>query len=261
MLGMEIAILSDQGGRSYNEDACGHWHSDRHLCCVLADGAGGHGGGDVASRLAVQTLLDAFADHPTSDGESLSQLVWQTNETVLGQRASDKRLRDMHTTVVCLVIDFVDRMAHWSHVGDSRLYWFRQGRLRDRTLDHSLVQSLINAGVLTPEQAREHPRRSELQSALGTRPEDLQVGASGGSVEVRAGDAFLLCSDGLWEFVSDEAMADALGQAGSASEWLEALEHQVREAARSRASHDNFSAVAVWLMEPADDDALPSEEA
>ncbi|MBK9361481.1 MAG: serine/threonine-protein phosphatase [Rubrivivax sp.] len=260
-MGMEIAILSDQGGRSYNEDACGHWHSDRHLCCVLADGAGGHGGGDVASRLAVQTLLDAFADHPTSDGESLSQLVWQTNEAVLGHRSSDKRLRDMHTTVVCLVIDFVDRMAHWSHVGDSRLYWFRQGRLRDRTLDHSLVQSLINAGVLTPEQAREHPRRSELQSALGTRPEDLQVGASGGSVEVRAGDAFLLCSDGLWEFVSDEAMADALGQAGSASEWLEALEHQVREAARSRASHDNFSAVAVWLMEPADDDALPSEEA
>ena len=261
MLGMEIAILSDQGGRSYNEDACGHWHSDRHLCCVLADGAGGHGGGDVASRLAVQTLLNAFADHPTTDGESLSQLVWQTNDALLGQRGSDKRLRDMHTTVVCLVIDFVDRMAHWSHVGDSRLYWFRDGRLRDRTLDHSLVQSLINAGVLTPEQARAHPRRSELQSALGTRPEDLQVGASGGSVDVQAGDAFLLCSDGLWEFVDDDAMADALGQATSPSEWLDALERTVRDAASSRASHDNFSAVAVWLVEPDDGDELPFEEA
>ncbi len=250
MLGVEIAIFSDKGGRPYNEDACGHWHSDRHLCCVLADGAGGHGGGDVASRLAVETLLNAFADRPTTDGEALSELVWETNEAVLGHRARDKRLRDMHTTVVCLVVDFVDRMAHWSHVGDSRLYWFREGRLRDRTLDHSLVQSLINAGVLTAEQAREHPRRSELQSALGTRPEDLQVGASGGSVEVQAGDAFLLCSDGLWEFVADEAMEHALGGADTPSQWLESLERLVREAARNRASHDNFSAVAVWLVEP-----------
>ena len=232
MLGMEIAILSDQGGRSYNEDACGHWHSDRHLCCVLADGAGGHGGGDVASRLAVQTLLDAFADHPTTDGESLSQLVWQTNDALLGQRGSDKRLRDMHTTVVCLVIDFVDRMAHWSHVGDSRLYWFRDGRLRDRTLDHSLVQSLINAGVLTAEQARAHPRRSELQSALGTRPEDLQVGASGGSVDVQAGDAFLLCSDGLWEFVDDVAMA--VGQHGRQRRILAIVGEQIRPLAARR---------------------------
>ena len=131
--------------------------------------------------------------------------------------------------------------------------------LRDRTLDHSLVQSLINAGVLTADQAREHPRRSELQSALGTRPEDLQVGASGGSVDVQAGDAFLLCSDGLWEFVSDDAMEHALGGAESPSEWLESLEHQVREAARSRASHDNFSAVAVWLVEAVVEEDLPHE--
>ncbi len=253
MLGVEIAILSDKGGRNYNEDACGHWHSDRHLCCVLADGAGGHGGGDVASRLAVQTLLDAFADRPSDSGESLSERVWDTNDALLGHRGSDKRLRDMHTTVVCLVVDFLDRRAHWSHVGDSRLYWFRDGRLLDRTLDHSLVQSLINAGVLSPDQARGHPRRSELQSALGTRPEDLQVGASGGSVEVLAGDAFLLCSDGLWEFVADEAMEHALGTAGTPSDWLQALEQQVRAAAGHRASHDNFSAVAVWLVEPLDE--------
>lgn len=261
MLGIEIAILSDKGGRSYNEDACGHWHSDRHLCCVLADGAGGHGGGDVASRLAVETLLNAFAHQPTADGQALSELVWNTNDALLGHRSSDKRLRDMHTTVVCLVVDFVDRSAHWSHVGDSRLYWFRQGRVHDRTLDHSLVQSLINAGVLTDQQAREHPRRSELQSALGTRPEDLQVGASGGSVDVQAGDAFLLCSDGLWEFVADAAMELALGNATTPSEWLEALERAVREAARSRASHDNFSAVAVWLVDPPADDGLSDQEA
>ena len=251
MLGMEVAILSDPGGRSHNEDACGHWHSDRHLCCVLADGAGGHGGGDVASRLAVQTLLEAFADQPTGGGPALSELVWSTNDRLLGQRGADKRLRDMHTTVVALVIDFVDRTAHWSHAGDSRLYWFRDGRLRQRTLDHSLVQSLISAGVLTPDQARGHPRRSELQSALGTKPEDLQISTSDELVAVAPGDAFLLCSDGLWEFVGDEAMEHALGSATTPSAWLESLERLVREAVRGRSSHDNFSAVAVWLVEPA----------
>lgn len=260
MLGMEVAILSERGGRSYNEDACGHWHSDRHLCCVLADGAGGHGGGDVASRVAVETLLNSFAGRPSDDGESLAELVWATNRAVLDQRGADSRLRDMHTTVVCLVIDFLDRSAHWSHVGDSRLYWFRDGRLMDRTLDHSLVQSLINAGVLTAEQARDHPRRSELQSALGTRPEDLQVGASGGRVDVEEGDAFLLCSDGLWEFVTDEAMAQALTASQNPSEWLEQLEALVREGARDRSSHDNFSAVAVWLTEPPPTEDVLDEE-
>jgi PPM family protein phosphatase len=260
MLGMEVAIISEQGGRAYNEDACGHWHSDRHLCCVLADGAGGHGGGDVASRIAVETLLNTFAESPTEDGEQLAELVWATNQAVLDQRSADTRLRDMHTTVVCLVIDFLDRSAHWSHVGDSRLYWFRDGKLLDRTLDHSLVQSLINAGVLTPEQARDHPRRSELQSALGTRPEDLQVGASGGSVDVEAGDAFLLCSDGLWEFVADAVMEQALTVAKNPAEWLETLEAAVREGARHRTSHDNFSGVAIWLVEPPPTEDFLDEE-
>mgnify|MGYP000299448803 CR=1 FL=1 len=68
MLSLEVALLSDRGGRNYNEDAWGHWHSERHLCCVLADGAGGHGGGDIASRLVVEHLLRSFATQPGADG-------------------------------------------------------------------------------------------------------------------------------------------------------------------------------------------------
>ena len=68
MLSLEVALLSDRGGRKYNEDACGHWHSERYLCCVLADGAGGHGGGEVASRLAVQELIGRFSQAPAQDG-------------------------------------------------------------------------------------------------------------------------------------------------------------------------------------------------
>ncbi|HNT39790.1 MAG TPA: protein phosphatase 2C domain-containing protein [Rubrivivax sp.] len=249
MLAVEIALLSEPGGRSGNEDACGHWHSDDHLCCVLADGAGGHGGGDVASRLVVQTLLAAFADAPSEDGAALARLVRRANAALLERRQGDPRLRDMHTTLVCLVIDFVAARAHWVHAGDSRLYWFRHGRLHQRTLDHSLVQGLLQAGVLTPEQARSHPRRSELQSALGTRAEDLRIEA-GGDVTLVPGDAFLLCSDGLWEFVDDEAMQDALAHSATAGAWVAALEQRVRAGARGHATHDNFSALAVRILSP-----------
>lgn len=252
MLGAEIALLSERGGRSYNEDACGHWHSDRHLCCVLADGAGGHGGGDVASRLVVQTLLDGLGAQPTVSGAELAERVRQANETLLQRRQGEERLRDMHTTVVCLVLDLVERTAHWAHAGDSRLYWWRDGCLRERTLDHSLVQGLVNVGVLSPEQARVHPRRSELQSALGTRTEDLQVSESAEPAVVRAGDVFLLCSDGLWEFVDDAAMEEALAQAAAPAQWLQRLEQLVREHAQGRPGHDNFSALALRLVEPTD---------
>lgn len=251
MLGVEIALLSDKGGRSYNEDACGHWHSDRHLCCVLADGAGGHGGGDVASRLVVQTLLDAFADQPTEDGAALALRLRQANEALLQRRQGDEHLRDMHTTAVCLVLDLVAATAHWAHAGDSRLYWWRAGGLLERTLDHSLVQGLVNVGVLSPQQARAHPRRSELQSALGTRAEDLQVDARASLAQVRVGDAFLLCSDGLWESVDDAAMAQALADSATPTQWLQALEQRVQQAAQSRPGHDNFSALALRLVPPA----------
>lgn len=257
MLGAEIALLSEKGGRSYNEDACGHWHSDRHLCCVLADGAGGHGGGDVASRLVVQTLLDGLARQPSASGAELAARVRQANETLLQQRQSEERLRDMHTTVVCLVLDLVARTAHWAHAGDSRLYWWRDGCLRERTLDHSLVQGLVNVGVLSPEQARVHPRRSELQSALGTRTDDLQVAAPEDLAIVRPGDVFLLCSDGLWEYVDDAAMEEALAGAAAPAPWLQRLEQRVRENAQGRPGHDNFSALALRLVEPAGQPAAP----
>ena len=76
---LEIAIISKPGGRRYNEDACGHWNSDRHLCCVMADGAGGHGGGDIASKLAVQHLLNRFATQPASTPEAAHDLITGTN--------------------------------------------------------------------------------------------------------------------------------------------------------------------------------------
>jgi PPM family protein phosphatase len=246
MLALEVALLSDRGGRGYNEDACGHWHSKNQLCCVLADGAGGHGGGDIASRLAVQELIGRFSQQPTARGTELDQLLRVTNDVLISQRVPGTARQDMHSTVVCLVLDFAQHLAHWAHAGDSRMYWFRQGRVLDRTRDHSLVQGLVDTGVLQAHQIKDHPKRSELRSALGIAADLLEVSAADSVEAVLAGDVFLLCTDGLWEYLEDSVLETTLAQAATPGEWVKALAAEVHRAASGKTSHDNFSAVTVW---------------
>ena len=246
---MEIATLSRRGGRNYNEDACGHWHSDQHLCCVVADGAGGHGGGDKASKIAVQFILAAFATSSQVSAEAMRRNIVETNRSIIQHRADDRALQNMHSTVVALVVDLAGNTANWGHCGDSRLYVFRGGRIAARTRDHSLVQSLVDGGMLAAADMRSHPQRSELLSALGVGEEDLQVSVSTQSWRVEAGDVFLLCTDGLWEYVEDDQLEAALAQAQGAQTWLRDLEQRVLRAASHKPRHDNFTALAIWVGE------------
>jgi serine/threonine protein phosphatase PrpC len=247
---MELATLSRRGGRSYNEDACGHWHSDSHLCCVVADGAGGHGGGDKASKIAVQSILSAYAAAPEISVDAIERTIVQTNRSIIAHRADDRSLQNMHSTVVSLFMDLDLNAAAWGHCGDSRLYVFRGGRIVARTRDHSLVQSLVDGGLLAAEAMRSHPQRSELLSALGVGEEDLQISVSPQPWQVEAGDVFLLCTDGLWEYVEDVQLEQALNGAVSPNAWLHALEQQVLQRASHKPRHDNFTALTVWVSEP-----------
>ena len=254
MLALEVALMSDRGGRTYNEDACGHWHSQQQLCCVLADGAGGHGGGDIASKLTVQELIGRFSHQPAAHADELDRLLRVTNDVLISHRVPGTPQQDMHSTVVCLVLDFMEHRALWAHAGDSRMYWFRHGRVVQRTRDHSLVQSLVDSGLVTAAELRYHPQRSELRSALGLPPDALEVSAGEGGEAVQAGDVFLLCTDGLWEYLDDELMQTTLATAASPGVWLGELATAVRQAASRKASHDNFSALTVWTRQA----ALPS---
>lgn len=244
---IELALMSERGGRDYNEDACGHWHSERYLCCVLADGAGGHGGGDVASKLAVSHVLQGYASSPAHHPQALEALLVDTNREILAHRADNPKLRNMHSTVVALSIDLRDRHALWGHCGDSRFYAFRDGQLVQRTRDHSLVQSLMDAGLLDEAGARVHPKRSELYSALGTEGSDLQISVSQAPFPLFGREALMLCTDGLWEWVPDEDILAALSGAPEPQAWLNELEHRVRRAASAKPNHDNFTALALWL--------------
>ena len=252
MLSLEVSILSEPGGRKRNEDACGYWSSDRQVCCVLADGAGGHGGGDVASRLAVESLLGQFAAAPVASGAALAMLLRQTNQDVLNGRVAGTDRADMHTTAVCLVIDFLDGRADWVHSGDSRLYWFRGGRLMERTRDHSLVESLLGAGMIREEETRAHPERSVLLTALGREDDEFDLSASASSRIVAGGDAFLLCSDGVWEYLADAELEALLRQAATPQAWLDLIDAAIRAATARLSTHDNFTALAVWLSGKSD---------
>lgn len=249
MMAVQTAILSEAGGRETNEDACGYLHREGRFCAVVADGAGGHDGGQVASRLAVRSLLSRFSESPVSGAAEVEALVRETNRAVLEGRASSAELAEMYTTIVCLAVDLRQATMNWAHCGDSRLYWFRDGHLVERTQDHSLVQTLVDAGVLQEDEVRTHPKRSTLQSALGMEEENLALTSPPSPREVTGANVLLLCSDGVWEHVPDATLEGLLGRSATPDEWLAAIGSAVKEATRSAKTHDNYTALAVWLKE------------
>ncbi len=246
---LDIAVLSRTGGRSPNEDACGYWTSDAAGCWVLADGAGGHGAGDVASRCVVASVLRGFAAAPESTPAALVRLIAQANADLLGAQQQATGQRDMRSTVTVLAVDRMAWRASWAHVGDSRVYGFRGGRLRLQSRDHSVVQDLIDAGLGDASMLRKHPQRSVLLAALGSA-EAPHPELSSEVEHILDGDVYMLCSDGLWEYVEETEMEDSLRRSGSARAWLEALERAVLS--RARRGHDNYSAIAVWIGDAAE---------
>lgn len=243
---IQIASLSQQGGRDYNEDVCGQWQDSRFVACMVADGAGGHGVGDVAAATACNSILDGYASAPSLDGEVLRRLLGQANLDVVAKQAEGGKLAGMRTTAVVAAIDLVRRALVWAHTGDSRAYLFRGGAIVARTTDHSLVQQMVAGGMLDEEGARLHPQRNMLLSALGsvTEPPDIDVSDC---MRLQHGDALLLCSDGIWEPLGDAQIVETLHASGSPQQWADALDAQLRACAKP--GHDNYTAVLLWVFD------------
>ena len=240
---LEIAILSRAGGRSVNEDACGFWPAQHSCFCVLSDGAGGHGGGDVASKTVVREILGHFRVDEDGSASGIRAAMQHANEALVEEQRSSRQLADMRATVVVLAIDFEGARARWGHLGDSRLYCLRRGRIVAQTRDHSVVQGMVEAGYLQPHELRSSPERSKLLNALGNR-EGFEPRVQREAFELESGDKFLLCSDGLWEYVEECELEQSIDGHASAEAWLLALESRVL--ARGRTKQDNYSALAVW---------------
>jgi serine/threonine protein phosphatase PrpC len=210
---------------------------------VLADGAGGHGAGDVASQTAVSTVLQSFAARPACDPRRVRELIEAANQAVVMGQAASEATRDMRSTLVVWVCDPVRSIAAWGHSGDSRLYCFRNGRLLARTRDHSLYQSMIEAGLVEASDRRGNPQRNILTSCLGSI-EHFDADFIADHHHLLPGDAFLLCSDGFWEPLDDAVIEAALLEVKDVQSWVDRLEQRV--AREADAGQDNYSAIGVW---------------
>lgn len=238
------AACSEQGTRAVNEDALVVRDNGPAWFAVLADGAGGHADGAEAARRAVVSLQAGLGDATLPwRPELLTHAVLAAHDQV---RQGRRPNLPMHTTVVALCLDPQRGSAFWSHVGDSRLYRLRGRRIDLVTRDDTLVQGMIDAGVLTAEQAQYHPHKHHLAAALGIDGE-LQPHTT--PVQpLSAGDVFLLCSDGWWASLGDAQIVATLATATTPQDWLQTMRAGIL--AQGRPDQDNFSAIAVWV-EPA----------
>lgn len=245
---LEVAVLSNPGGRDVNEDACGFWTGDGGCFCVVSDGAGGHGGGDVASKLAVRVILTHFQEAPFCTGEQIEFGLKAAHRAIVEQQKTRDALSGMRATATVLALDTVHHTAVWGHVGDTRLYCFRGGKVIAQTKDHSIVQKMVDAGYLAQDALRDSLQRSRLFAALG-HEEDYTATIEGTPLALQPGDVFLMCSDGFWEYVDEGAMAAALARHDTPAEWLRDMERDV--VANGGREQDNFSALAVFCRDVA----------
>lgn len=201
---MNIAFRTDIGRvRASNQDAL-LIAEGKYPLCGVADGMGGHNGGDVASRMAAQ-MLPPILKNTKPRETKLRSAVEIVNKLIYREQQKDATLSGMGTTLTVLWED--DDRLLLGHVGDSRAYRLRGGEIKQISTDHSLVGEMVQQGLITEEQARKHPYRNVITRAVGT--------ADGIEVDVTAldkvrGDVYLICSDGLYEYVTPDEMRDIL---------------------------------------------------
>jgi serine/threonine protein phosphatase PrpC len=232
---------TDQGDRSYNEDAFCHVRDQHVVSFAVADGMGGAAGGLRASNLAMQAIRIAPL---TMDPAIFRDQLLAMSRQIREQQQAHPEYSSMSTTVVELRIDTHRQRAIWAHWGDSRIYWFRAKELMAMTSDHSVVQCLVNAGLLAPNDVATYPKKNVLLGAVGTQsevgPEVLEQ-----AIDISTGDAFLLCTDGIWNCLSPADIESSLQRSGCVQDWINDLMATVRQ--QGRGDNDNFTATGVWI--------------
>lgn len=245
---IRTCAVSEAGSRHGNEDAYGNAELMEGQCVVVADGAGGHRGGAVASRLAVDATLLHMGAVPIWDNHSLIAAINAAGNALRARQAQEPPLREMSSTVAMLCIQAQSRVARWTHLGDSRILFFRGAETRQLTRDHSVLQSLTDAGLVGNSLPSAKFDRTVLYAAVGAEGD---TSPEVDSLLLEEGDAFLVCTDGTWGSISTETMSSLLHRSRNVQHWVESVREEVTKA--SNPSQDNYTAVGIWLT--ARDDA------
>lgn len=214
--GLELASLSDVGcKREDNEDSFGYWEPEDEASfkklgrlAVVADGMGGHEGGQIASQIAVDAVREVYAQSSETEPQArLLQAFREAHARIQQRAANSTLLRGMGTTCTAFVL--IDSQLCFAHVGDSHLYLLREGNLELLTRDHSLVAHMVESGMIRADEVENHPQKHVLTAALGVA-ESIEPDFPEQPVKLQKSDVVLLCTDGLWGQLSDSELQDTL---------------------------------------------------
>jgi protein phosphatase len=244
---LRVSSATDPGlKRSQNEDSLGSWRPEgaadrerRGVLLVVADGMGGARAGEVASRLAVETLVGAYSSGAGSPLDDLVAALQSANRAVHEDSRTHPERGGMGTTCTALVVR--DSEAFLAHVGDSRAYLVRNGAIEQLTRDHSLVAQLVREHQITAEQARTDPRRNVVTRSVGIGPE-VEIDAMRVDHHLRSGDTLVLCTDGVHGVLTDAELC----RIASGPE-LEPACATLIEAVRERGAPDNITVILARL--------------
>lgn len=244
---IDACVAQHQGDRREQQDRVAllpHPKGGGVALAVVADGMGGHTGGALAAQQVLHTAganLGQFSARSEAPVELLEASLNEAHMLIKASRFINEK--DPHSTAVMLLLQ--PGKVSWAHCGDSRMYRFRGERLLFRTTDHSYVESLVAKGRISPEQAQVHPNRNILLTSLGgNEPPRIDHGEA---ADLQAGDAFVLCSDGLWGYFGDAELG-AVVASHSARAASDLLINRARK--RARGDGDNVSLVVIKLLAP-----------
>lgn len=233
IMGYSHKAYSRTGNRDKNEDSYCVFTGERVLCAALADGMGGFSGGEIAS----ETVIQAFEQALERDVMTLPvNIILYANDMIL-QRQKELGNK-MKTTAAVVRID--DTWAHIAHVGDSRVYAFKDAKVVFQTLDHTAAQMSVEVGEITPQEIRSHPDRCVLTKALGSSDE---LRPSLTQLPKDSFDCILMCTDGFWGSVTEKDMCNCLSQSRSPQQWLELMQ-EIRDK-NILNDDDNNTAIAI----------------
>jgi len=242
---ISVALASDIGCHRFNNEDTVKFFSPpgdvQTGLAIVADGMGGHKAGEVASQEAVDVIGEwCLANHFADPLQTLSNAYLAANQKVYRHSSDHFDCRGMGTTATALLI--ANGMGCYAHVGDSRLYSIRDRQITQLTQDHTLVAQMLDYGMITPEQAKIHPQKNILTNALGTNPEIL-VDVSDILFPIQIGDSYLLCSDGLYEKITDDEILHII-----LNNSLEEACVALVDAANGRGGNDNISVIVLAIQ-------------
>ena len=241
---LEYATLSFPGTREINEDSFAVKEQDKNLVLVVADGLGGHDKGEVASKLVAETIIEKVVFREDA-GEKLIETLREAQRCLIEKQKRENAVDAMKTTAVALSL--TNGKAYLAYVGDSRGYAFFKNGKYVRTIDHSVPQMLALAGDIKEKDIRYHQDRSSLLRVFGSEWEKDAIEILE-EIDVAKTKAFLLCSDGFWELITESQMKWCLMWSKTPNEWLERMKKIIEKNGKGK-EMDNYTAGAVFIKE------------